>query len=471
MKKLVFYFLTASTLFSACVADDDDLPTPQKGIVVTTNKPEPLDDITYRLSGTITGTDLNSVSTRGFIVSTYPNAPELPSPIAGDTTRTVYIFAKSNYNFSLNQTFHLGVKYYVRAYANLKGETHYGEEYIVAPGAAPANCNVVNVTGGISAPTTWTAGNVYLVKGSLPITSTLTIEPGVVVKLQGNDVNGSFDIRNGGRVIANGTPANRIVFTSIYDDSFCGDSNGDGAATSPNKGDWNDIEMDGGNNNSFTYCDFFYGGSYNGYVVYVGISSTSFTFDHCRFAHTKNSASDYAAFHGGGYMIDAGESQLTNCVFYDNDRPLYCNSYYTVDASNSFHNPSDPSQTNKHNGIFMWHASNPAGATVSYNVTEVPYVMTSQFTGGGSAATGTINFAPGAIMKFLSPGLGIARAAGRTVNMGAGAILTSYKDDAHGGDTNGDGTASTPATGDWDGFWDYVSSKYISGPYILYAAH
>lgn len=341
------------------------------------------------------------------------------------------------------------------------------EEEPEPPG--PTACNVVTITEDITTPTTWTTGNVYHVT-SIAITSTLTIEPGVIVKFSGTDVNGNFDVQSGGRVIANGTANSRIVFTSLYDDSYCGDSNGDGTASAPNKGDWNSIGLDGGTNSSFTYCDFFYGGGYNGYVVHVGVTSAAFTFDHCTFAHTKNSTSDYAAFNGGDYMMDASESKLTHCVFFDNDRPLYCNAYYTVDVSNIFHNPANPSQKNRRNGIFMWSSTDPAGATVSYNITEVPYVMTTGFTGGGSGATGTLNFAPGAIMKFTSPGNGLARAAGRTVNLGT-AILTSYKDDAHGGDTNGDGGASLPANGDWEGFWDYVANDWVTGANILYAGN
>ena len=343
---------------------------------------------------------------------------------------------------------------------------------------APSACNVVQVTPNsvgvtISTPTTWSAGNVYVITEYVTVTSVLTIEPGAIIKL---DVDGKLQVINSGKITANGTASQHITFTSIKDDSYCGDSNGDGTATSPQKGDWLNIYLNGGNGNSFTYCDVLYagrndGGYYN--AVLISIAGASFTFDHCTFAHTlsNSSASSAYTFHGGSYMSDPSVSIFTNNVFYDNDRPIYCNSYYTLDPSNTFHNPSNPGEKNTRNGIFSYIYTNPANATVSWNITEVPYVIDVFFNGGGSGATGTINIGPNVIVKFSNSSSGISRGSSRTVNIGAGAILTSYKDDANGGDTNGDGNTSVPATGDWDGFWDYQTQTYVSGGYILYAAH
>lgn len=339
---------------------------------------------------------------------------------------------------------------------------------------APSGCNVIQVNPDeigvtISTPTTWTAGNVYVVSDYVTITSVLTIEPGAIIKL---DVDGKLQVINSGKITANGTAAQHITFTSIKDDSYCGDSNGDGTATSPQKGDWLNIYLNGGNNNSFTYCDILYGGRNDGgyyNAVVISVAGPSFTFDHCTFAHTlSNSSSSSAyAFHGGGYMSDPAVSIFTNNVFYDNDRPLYCSLDYTVNTNNLFHNPANPVEKNTRNGIFMWGG---IGASVTYNVSEVPYVLLAGFTGGGSAAVRNVNIGNNVVLKFM-PGLGIARGTSNFINMQPGVIFTSYKDDVNGGDTNGDGNASSPATGDWDGFWDYATGAYVSGSYILYAAH
>lgn len=466
MKKTLNTLVIATLLFTACKKHD---PEPDLPPTLSTSAPVKVNDTTYTCGGNVTDAGSAPVTERGVVVSLSPD------PSVDDAADVKVIIGSGTGSFSSAlQPFYQGYTYHIRAYAQNTVGVSYGADVTVTPGTGGGTgggCNVVQVSGPITSPTTWVAGNVYMVNGSLTIKSVLTIQPGVIVKLSGNDVNGSFDVQSGGRVIANGTAANRIVFTSVYDDSYCGDSNGDGAATTPNKGDWNDIELDGGTNSSFTYCDFLYGGSYNGYVVYIGVSSAAFTFDHCSFAHTKNSTSSYAAFHGGAYMVDPGVSVFTNNVLYDNDRPIILNSYYSLATSNSFHNPANPSQGNKRNGIFLTHFSNPANATVSWNVSEVPYVMDANFTGGGSGATGTVNIGNGVVVKFTSSSAGISKGNSRTVNIGAGAILTSFKDDAHGGDTNGDGNGSSPAAGDWDGYWNYSTNTYVSGSYIMYAAH
>ena len=56
----------------------------------------------------------------------------------------------------------------------------------------PTGCTIVEVNpnGGaltISNPTVWTTGNVYVVRADVTISSVLTIEPGTIVKLEGNN--------------------------------------------------------------------------------------------------------------------------------------------------------------------------------------------------------------------------------------------------------------------------------------------
>jgi hypothetical protein len=297
----------------------------------------------------------------------------------------------------------------------------------------------------------------------------LTIEAGTIIKLEAADI----DVNGSGKILANGTSNDHIIFTSLADDRYCGDSNGDGTTTTPQKGDWINIYLNGGTNHVFSYCDILYagandGGYYN--AVLISIAGPSFKFDHCTFAHTlSNSSSSSAyAFHGSAYMADPDVSVFTNNVFYDNDRPIYLNSYYTLSTTNSFHNPNNSAEGNKRNGIYMYHYSDP-NVTVSWNITEVPYVMPQNFTGGGSGAVGTVNIGDNVIVKFTSASAGISRGASRTVTIGSGAALTSYKDDSRGGDTNGDGNASSPAAGDWDGFYNYITGQYVSASYIHYA--
>ena len=73
----------------------------------------------------------------------------------------------------------------------------------------------VTVTAAITANTTWTANNTYLLSGIVYVNSgaTLTIEPGTVIRAT-TGTNSSLLIARGGKLIAEGTQCKPIVFTS-----------------------------------------------------------------------------------------------------------------------------------------------------------------------------------------------------------------------------------------------------------------
>lgn len=111
----------------------------------------------------------------------------------------------------------------------------------------PQNTNygtpTVTITSSITNNTTWTANNVYLLSGQIFVKNgaTLTIEPGTVIMGDATiltDKPGLF-VTQGSRLIAQGTEANPIVFTSSK------------AAGSRAVGDWGGIILMGrGSNNS-----------------------------------------------------------------------------------------------------------------------------------------------------------------------------------------------------------------------------
>jgi hypothetical protein len=100
-------------------------------------------------------------------------------------------------------------------------------------------------SGTLSENETWDGLRIHEINDNLivPAGATLVINPGAVIKfapLKG------ISVQPTGRLIANGSVARPIVFTSCRDDSVGGDSNGDGISTSPAPGDWAAISADGG---------------------------------------------------------------------------------------------------------------------------------------------------------------------------------------------------------------------------------
>lgn len=97
---------------------------------------------------------------------------------------------------------------------------------------------MTSVGGSLSGIRTWSADTVYVVTSSvtIPSGSTLTLEPGTIVKFgpgQSMTINGVLN--------AVGSPDAYVVFTSLKDDTNGGDTNGDGEATIPAPGDWQSL--------------------------------------------------------------------------------------------------------------------------------------------------------------------------------------------------------------------------------------
>ena len=85
-----------------------------------------------------------------------------------------------------------------------------------------AEVTTVTVSNNITANTTWETGKTYILAGRIFVLdgATLTIQPGVVVKGQvGSGTNATaLIIARGGKLMAEGTSASPIIFTSIADE-------------------------------------------------------------------------------------------------------------------------------------------------------------------------------------------------------------------------------------------------------------
>jgi len=326
--------------------------------------------------------------------------------------------------------------------------------------------NVVLVDSDIASNTTWLDGTVYVISDARNVLNgiTLTIDAGAIIKFSAE---GKLLINDGGTIKANGTSAKNIVFSSIKDTSEGGDSLLTDGTTVPAKGDWYYVWAQvGSNSNVFTYCEFKYAGKDNEAALFIDGATTV---DNCIFHDNLcglPSANQEAT-------LDARRATtgtvITNNVFYNNTWPLAIAETMSLDSSNTFEfdhdsNASTESLKNTHQAIFIYANAN-VSSPIAWSETDVPFCV---FDDIGIDNGGTLIIASEVALKFSGIGFGINVFEGGTL-VRSGAIFTSYRDDAVKGDTNADGTASSPADGDWEGLWSEPAGSYINDADIRYA--
>lgn len=189
-----------------------------------------------------------------------------------------------------------------------------------------------NFSGGIYTNTTWTLANSpYILTGSVVVfpNVTLTIEPGVVVKIQEKSYNVSQQIylELRGKLVAKGTLADRISFIPNSTPSLGTDHIWQGIFVKTAQG--GSIDMD-----YFTFNNSYYG------ISYDDILYDTLTFNHCKFNYNS-------------YTLAINTNVvLNNCEFNNNAVPhslIYV--YGSVTSRNSIYRNNYACMTTIANGV------------------------------------------------------------------------------------------------------------------------
>lgn len=352
---------------------------------------------------------------------------------------------------------------------------------------AQRSAAVVRVCGPIAVDTVWAGGDVYVMDCIVTVQPgvTLRIEPGAVVKLILRD----FFVD--GTLIAEGTADAPVVFTSAEDDAWGGDTNGDGPSTGQ-PGQWAALTFNAGSQGRLSHAILQYGG---GYYFHYGSKALvrSFGGDVALDQVTLRASAAHGLY--AENAVDVTRSRIAD----NGEWGLY---YYSLGsgrpleiADNVFSGPRPGLlQLDGEPGLLTVRDNRIEGAPNGFSVRGVlrgalDWENDSSFvmlvaSNLEVAASGSLRLAPGSLVKLTFGAFdgGELIVNGNLEAVGTAAapiVFTSLQDDAYGGDTNGDGTATTGQPGQWSavtfgagsrGAITHAVARYGGGYYFHYSS-